>query len=578
MINMHTTDMMTLPTGDVEAATKELHSATAAVSFQSIVAAEGPMVEPQADEAELLLLNDSTQESLDFFTSKLLFSNDITIPKDTVLPELETALPAKIDLIDDETSLPVLPPMANQNDQIIRSNHQVQQAPEMVLKTKETPVEGVVPEAETEPETVVNAAVDLPSIGQKIIQESPQQTVGAQQNTTSLTYNQASNIQPSTPVEPQTDSSISIPSDPTKLPALPAQYLTQSNTTVMKQGSSQAVQSKGETDDPTYDALLPRTTDSVEGKGQITTDKITVTDLAAQQKLSRTALPLNTMTGADFSQAAPATSTNIAASQINRTDNTLVTTAPSQPLTPTSVPLQLNELAQQPSLRRTLIGSQPQESDQLIETDLPVKTPTGSAEVQNNSTQNNSTQNSTPTQTSAMVQNTEALQNLAVDPTSGPDLVSLENQSIDGPTATRQDSNLNRPEVMRHVAQQMASVARQSPDRPVELILNPEELGRVRLTFTTTDGGINVAVIAERGETTELLRRHIETLAEEFRELGYKDVSFDFSGNGAGGDQNGTNEETTDQNNITTQEASPTEVVAPVQLSLTPSTGLDLRL
>ena len=81
------------------------------------------------------------------------------------------------------------------------------------------------------------------------------------------------------------------------------------------------------------------------------------------------------------------------------------------------------------------------------------------------------------------------------------------------------------------IAAQLIDVARSLPDGPVELSLNPEELGRVRMTLTPGDGTIMVSLAAERGETADLLRRHAEMLAQEFRELGYREVTFDFSGN-----------------------------------------------
>lgn len=172
----------------------------------------------------------------------------------------------------------------------------------------------------------------------------------------------------------------------------------------------------------------------------------------------------------------------------------------------------------------------------------------------------------------------ETITTVALEPLSTPELMPFEAKSADSTSVLRHDVNINRPEVMRHVAQQLTDAARQMPNRPVELALNPEELGRVRLTFTTTDGGIHIAVMAERGETMDLLRRHIETLAQEFREMGYKDVNFAFSRNGQNEAQNG---ETDAQNSADSDTASGTtqaQTLAPVQLSLEPSAGLDLRL
>lgn len=66
------------------------------------------------------------------------------------------------------------------------------------------------------------------------------------------------------------------------------------------------------------------------------------------------------------------------------------------------------------------------------------------------------------------------------------------------------------------------------PDRSVELVLSPEELGRVRMTLTTQDGALTLAIRADRAETADLMRRHIDQLAQDFRDLGFTDLSFSF--------------------------------------------------
>jgi len=76
---------------------------------------------------------------------------------------------------------------------------------------------------------------------------------------------------------------------------------------------------------------------------------------------------------------------------------------------------------------------------------------------------------------------------------------------------------------------QLAEAAARFPDRPVELTLSPEELGRVRLTLSTTDAGLVLAVSAERPETLDLMRRNIDQLARDFREIGFSDLSFSFT-------------------------------------------------
>jgi len=86
-----------------------------------------------------------------------------------------------------------------------------------------------------------------------------------------------------------------------------------------------------------------------------------------------------------------------------------------------------------------------------------------------------------------------------------------------------------RPEQSLRVMQMIAEAARALPDRPVELALSPEELGRVRLTLQTSETSMNVLVTVERPETLELLRRNIDLLANELRDAGYDDVSFAFA-------------------------------------------------
>ena len=62
----------------------------------------------------------------------------------------------------------------------------------------------------------------------------------------------------------------------------------------------------------------------------------------------------------------------------------------------------------------------------------------------------------------------------------------------------------------------------------IELMLSPEELGPVRLTFTQSETGVTVNVHADRAETLELLRRNIDTLAQEFLDIGYESAEFTF--------------------------------------------------
>ncbi len=85
------------------------------------------------------------------------------------------------------------------------------------------------------------------------------------------------------------------------------------------------------------------------------------------------------------------------------------------------------------------------------------------------------------------------------------------------------------PDMARHAASQMAVAISQSGGRSTEIALNPEELGRVRMSLSAAEASVSLTVFADRPETVDLLRRHIEILAQEFRALGYADIQFTFS-------------------------------------------------
>ena len=99
-------------------------------------------------------------------------------------------------------------------------------------------------------------------------------------------------------------------------------------------------------------------------------------------------------------------------------------------------------------------------------------------------------------------------------------------------TALPTDAGPQRPQtplLAQHVAQQLAVSLRQSSDRVTEMALDPVELGKVRMTVRAQDQAIVMTVIADRPETADLMRRHVDVLQQEFRALGYTSVTLDFS-------------------------------------------------
>lgn len=84
-------------------------------------------------------------------------------------------------------------------------------------------------------------------------------------------------------------------------------------------------------------------------------------------------------------------------------------------------------------------------------------------------------------------------------------------------------------ELVRHALPQIAEAARQTGRGTVEIALNPAELGHVRLTIHSDDGSMaTVRLSADRHDTLDLMRRHVELLAQDMRDLGYRELSFSF--------------------------------------------------
>jgi hypothetical protein len=126
-------------------------------------------------------------------------------------------------------------------------------------------------------------------------------------------------------------------------------------------------------------------------------------------------------------------------------------------------------------------------------------------------------------------------------------------------------------ETGRQVAHQIAVAITNQQGRMTEIALNPEELGRVRLSMTVVDSTINLSVLAERPETNDLLRRHIDALAQEFRALGYDNITFSF---GEEAQKQRDAEPAPDHSATDSVEQSE----RPMQTTTQSTTGLDLRL
>ncbi len=96
------------------------------------------------------------------------------------------------------------------------------------------------------------------------------------------------------------------------------------------------------------------------------------------------------------------------------------------------------------------------------------------------------------------------------------------------PANARAEAAIARP-VVNQVVQM---VMRANLEGMIEVRLQPEELGRVRLTMTQVDASIIVQITAERPETLDLLRRNIDMLEGDLRDQGFENASFTFGEDG----------------------------------------------
>lgn len=140
-------------------------------------------------------------------------------------------------------------------------------------------------------------------------------------------------------------------------------------------------------------------------------------------------------------------------------------------------------------------------------------------------------------------------------------------------------ADVARADTARHVSHQIVEVIRQGPDGSIDVSLNPEELGRVRLTLSGGEASLQVMIQSDRPETADLLRRHIAQLQQDFHDLGYTQVSIDFGQSpGHAPGRNRMAAAGTAADDLTAEAAIPA-AQRPAAARPTPgSAGLDLRL
>ena len=146
------------------------------------------------------------------------------------------------------------------------------------------------------------------------------------------------------------------------------------------------------------------------------------------------------------------------------------------------------------------------------------------------------------------------------------------------PQSTGTTPHVSRTDLLPQLTRQLADVVQHMPQRPVEITLSPEELGRVRLSVSAADAAGTVTILAERPETLDLMRRNIDQLTRDFQQMGYDSITFSFGERqGDGNEQGHSGAFAKDEaaNNASNDTASPASLS---QAPLQATSGLDLRM
>lgn len=129
---------------------------------------------------------------------------------------------------------------------------------------------------------------------------------------------------------------------------------------------------------------------------------------------------------------------------------------------------------------------------------------------------------------------------------------------------------------VKPVVMQIVQLASQLGQQAVEISLNPEELGKLRLSLTSVEGALTLSISADRSDTLDLLRRHADDLGRQFSDLGYDDIEFQF--HGGKNDAQSSQPETLTDEEIRAVAKNEHALEPPARVLTVTQTGLDLRL
>jgi len=87
---------------------------------------------------------------------------------------------------------------------------------------------------------------------------------------------------------------------------------------------------------------------------------------------------------------------------------------------------------------------------------------------------------------------------------------------------------LTQSQTQNAIQAQVIEAMRTSSSNDIEIRLEPEELGRLRIIMSPREGGMHVLVLAERPETLDLMRRHSDEFGGYLSDGGHEDAEIEF--------------------------------------------------
>lgn len=135
-------------------------------------------------------------------------------------------------------------------------------------------------------------------------------------------------------------------------------------------------------------------------------------------------------------------------------------------------------------------------------------------------------------------------------------------------TATTSIGSTRSTEVIAQIGSRLTEAG----SRELTIRLDPPELGSVRIVLSGTDGNLTAAVVADRADVEQLLRRHANDLEAALSDAGYGSVNLDFGGSSPHQD------DAPDPGTMEQTETHVPIINVTVETAVGPTSGLDIRL